>query len=304
MPPHAPAAFAAWRGLDWADANHDLCRPAAGAARRELLGRAPRPAALAPWLQPRRARCPGPPGAVGLELNKGPIVSARRPYEGLGRWPVHPFPLAQYRAAFPPSRATADPTAAALPGRTPPQTPRPAHPAPPPKGHEARLRTPRRTPPAPGRRQRPGPPSRAPGASKLRPPRSAGVARKRYGPLLGLLAPLAAAQSGTTRASPPLEPLCRAPHVRSADGSQPRIAAIKSAVALPPAPGRIPPHALGVPALGAQLRVPGPAITDVDTAIAAHAQDHPAVPVFDALPGAGAVWAPRLRVAFGAQRER
>ena len=38
--------------------------------------------------------------------------------------------------------------------------------------------------------------------------------------------------------------------------------------------------------------------------MAQHAQDHPDFPVFDALPGAGAVCAPRRRVAFGAQRER
>ena len=38
--------------------------------------------------------------------------------------------------------------------------------------------------------------------------------------------------------------------------------------------------------------------------MAQHAQDHPDFPVFDALPGAGAVCAPRLLVAFGAQRER
>ena len=65
-----------------------------------------------------------------------------------------------------------------------------------------------------------------------------------------------------------------------------------------------PPNVLLVPALGAQLRVTLQAIADVDTAIAPRAQEHPDFPVFDALPGAGAVFAPRLLVAFGAQRER
>jgi hypothetical protein len=46
------------------------------------------------------------------------------------------------------------------------------------------------------------------------------------------------------------------------------------------------------------------AIADFDNAMAPRAQDHPDFPVFDALPGAGAVCAPRLLVAFGAQRER
>jgi transposase len=54
-----------------------------------------------------------------------------------------------------------------------------------------------------------------------------------------------------------------------------------------------------VQALVAQLRVTWQAIADFDTAIAQRAQAH-----LDALPGAGAVFAPRLLVAFGAQRER
>jgi transposase len=47
-----------------------------------------------------------------------------------------------------------------------------------------------------------------------------------------------------------------------------------------------------------------PAIADFDTAIAQQAQCHPDFPLFDAWPGAGAVFVPRLRVAFGEPRER
>jgi len=46
------------------------------------------------------------------------------------------------------------------------------------------------------------------------------------------------------------------------------------------------------------------AIADFETALAHRAQGHPAFPVFDAWPGAGAVFAPRLLVAFGEQRAR
>jgi len=46
------------------------------------------------------------------------------------------------------------------------------------------------------------------------------------------------------------------------------------------------------------------AIADFDKAIAQRAQSHPDFPWFAALPGAGAVFAPRLLVAFGEQRER
>ena len=68
--------------------------------------------------------------------------------------------------------------------------------------------------------------------------------------------------------------------------------------------GVITPNALLVQALIAQLRVTLQAIADCDTAIAQRAQEHPDFPLFDALPGAGAVFAPRLLVAFGEQRER
>jgi transposase len=66
----------------------------------------------------------------------------------------------------------------------------------------------------------------------------------------------------------------------------------------------IAPNTLLGQALVAQLRVTLHAIADCDTAMAQRAQAHPDFPLFDALPGAGAVFAPRLLVAFGEQRER
>jgi len=101
-----------------------------------------------------------------------------------------------------------------------------------------------------------------------------------------------------------VEGFFRAHHVRSADVIATRIQAIKSARALTTDDGVITPNVLLVQALVAQLRVTMQAIADFDKAIAQRAQDHPDFPLFDALPGAGAVCAPRLLVAFGAQRER
>jgi hypothetical protein len=101
-----------------------------------------------------------------------------------------------------------------------------------------------------------------------------------------------------------LERFFRAHHVRSADVITTRIEAIKNAVALTTDAGVVVPNTLLVQALVAQLRVTLQAIADFDTAMAQRAQAHPDCPLFDALPGAGAVFAPRLLVAFGAQRER
>ena len=101
-----------------------------------------------------------------------------------------------------------------------------------------------------------------------------------------------------------LEACFRAHHVRAAEVMDSRIQAIKSALALTTDDGVITPNVLLVHALIAPRRVTLQAIADFDTAIAQCAQTHPDFPLFDALPGAGAVFAPRLLVAFGEQRER
>src|SRR5215510_8960264 len=114
MKSQAPAAFAAFVGLDWADAKHEVCLQAAGTAQREFLSLAHRPEAIDVWGQTLRTRFNGQPVAVCLELTKGPIVSALRNYDFLVLFPVHPLTVATYREAFTPSRAKDDPTDAEL----------------------------------------------------------------------------------------------------------------------------------------------------------------------------------------------
>ena len=70
--------FAAFVGLDWADATHDVCVQAAGTERREFVVLEHRPEAIDAWVYTLRTRFNGQPVAVCLELNKGPIVSALR----------------------------------------------------------------------------------------------------------------------------------------------------------------------------------------------------------------------------------
>jgi transposase len=83
-----------------------------------------------------------------------------------------------------------------------------------------------------------------------------------------------------------------------------RIHAIKTATPLTTDEGIIAPNVLLVQALTSQLRVTLDAIEAFDHAIAQRAQCHPDFPLFQALPGAGPVFASRLLVAFGEQRER
>src|SRR6266478_1342142 len=114
MKPHVSEAFAAFIGLDWADAKHDVCLQAAGTAPREFLSLAHSPEAINAWVQTLRTRFNGQPVAVCLELTKGPIVSALRNYDFLVLFPVNPLTVAKYREAFTPSRAKDDPTDAEL----------------------------------------------------------------------------------------------------------------------------------------------------------------------------------------------
>jgi len=256
------------------------------------------------WVCTLRTRCNGQPLAICLERKKGPMVSALHNDDGLVLLPVHPLPVATDRAALTPSRAHDDPTDAArqvdillthrdtLIPRSP-QSP-PMRAVAPGVASRRRLvgdhvRLPRRV----TRALTNSCPQVLPWCPK-KAPAILGDFRRRW-PTLNA-APRA---RRTTVAG-----FCRAHHVRSTDRIATRIEAIQSARARTTAAGVLAPTVLRVPALVAQLRVPVPAMADCAAAIAQRAQDHPAFPVFDALPGAGAVFAPRLLVACGAPRER
>src|SRR6266852_2924542 len=114
MTPVSHGEFAAFVGIDWADAKHDVCLQAAGSAKREGLTLEHTPEAIEAWVSTLRTRFSGQPVAVCLELTKGPLVSALRKYDFLVLFPINPLTLARYREAFTPSRAKDDPTDAAL----------------------------------------------------------------------------------------------------------------------------------------------------------------------------------------------
>jgi hypothetical protein len=73
-----------------------------------------------------------------------------------------------------------------------------------------------------------------------------------------------------------------------------RLHAIKAAIPFTTDAGVIAPHAVLVQTLVNQLRVTLEAIATFATAIAQRAQRHPDFPLFQALPGAGPVFASRL----------
>ena len=297
-------AFAAFVGIDWADAKHDGCLQVAGSAKREYFQLEHTPEAIDAWVTTLRTRFNGQPVAICLELNKGPLVSALRKYDFLVLFPINPLTLARYREAFTPSRAKDDPTDAALQLElllTHRDKLQPLQPQSPTMRALAQLIEHRR---------------RVVG-DKVRITNRLTSTLKNYFPhvlhwfqekdtaifcdFLSRWPTLKAVQLAR-RAT--LETFFRAHHVRYADVIAQRIQAIKAATPLTTDEGVIAPHALLVQALVAQLRVTLRAIADFDTAIAQRAQSHPDFPLFQALPGAGPVFAPRLLVAFGEQRAR
>src|SRR5713101_9422302 len=114
MTQSAPHTFAAFVGIDWADAKHDVCLQAAGSAKRECCQLDHTPEAIDAWVTTLRTRFNGQSVAVCLELNKGPLVFALRKYDFLILFPLNPLTVAKYREAFTPSRAKDDPTDAEL----------------------------------------------------------------------------------------------------------------------------------------------------------------------------------------------
>lgn len=106
--------FAAFMGLDWADAKHDICLQVAASDKREFHVLEHRPEGIEAWATDLLQRFQGKSIAIALKLNKGPIVEALRKYEGFVLFPINPMMLARYREAFTPSRAKDDPSDAEL----------------------------------------------------------------------------------------------------------------------------------------------------------------------------------------------
>ena len=104
------ADFAAVVGIDWSDRKHDICLVAADSDRKEFCVLEHSPEAINEWAAALRARFSGRPVALCLEQSRGPLIFALLKYDFLVLYPVHPTTLAKYREAFSPSRAKDDPT--------------------------------------------------------------------------------------------------------------------------------------------------------------------------------------------------
>lgn len=296
--------FAAWLGIDWADAKHDLCLLDATTGKKEFHTLKHKPEALQDFFLALRQRFAGQPLAVAVEQARGPLLFALLKYEFLTLYPIHPTTLARYREAFSPSRAKDDPTDAEYAAelllhhrdRLTAWTP-----------DDATTRTLQFL--VEQRRRLVGDRTRL--SNRLT------ALLKNYFPqvldwfpdvrtllvcdFLTRWPTLDAVQQADTAT---LEQFFRSHHAARQGLLARRLQAIQASQPLVTDAAVLKASVVLLKALLAQLRVTLTAIGDFDREIEQLCQTHADYPLFAALPGAGAVFAARLLAALGTQRTR
>ena len=106
--------FAAFVAIDWADEKHVWSMQAADSDERQRGEVNHNPEAIESWVAMLSSRFPGQPIAVAVEQSRGPLVFMLGKYEQLHVYPIHPRAAAQFRAALFPSGAKDDPVDADL----------------------------------------------------------------------------------------------------------------------------------------------------------------------------------------------
>ena len=106
--------FAAYVGLDWADEKHALCLESANGKVIEEVELEQKPAAVHDWVAQLRSRFEGKPIAIAVEQAKGALTYALMMYEFIVLYPINPKALAKYREALAVSGSKDDPSDARL----------------------------------------------------------------------------------------------------------------------------------------------------------------------------------------------
>jgi transposase len=106
--------YVAYVGIDWADRKHDIALYdcASGTWQESIIKT--RPQDILDWVNQLRARYREGKIAVAMEQKRGPLLYALCQYDNLVLFPINPRTLANYRKAFQPSRAKSDPVDARL----------------------------------------------------------------------------------------------------------------------------------------------------------------------------------------------
>jgi transposase len=106
--------YALLLGIDWADAVHEVCycKPQSQTRSHQQVKQDPN--VLHDWLGKLRQHYPGQPIAVAVEQKQGALIHGLREYDFIDIYPVNPATSAQYRNAFHTSGAKDDPGDAEL----------------------------------------------------------------------------------------------------------------------------------------------------------------------------------------------
>jgi len=299
-----PSPVAAWVGLDWADQQHVICLYEVATGQSTVSRLEQKPEVLQDWLSQLRQRFGGAPVAIVLEQARGAVIYALLSADFVRLYPVNPQSLASYRKAYAPSGAKSDPADAVLlmeMVRNSPERFRPWKP------DDADTRSLQLL--TENRRQLVN--------QKTALTNQLTSLLKTYYPqaleLAGVLDSLQACDFLTQW--PTLEALqqARAGQIRQLyrEHGHPRLEQLDrrleqicQARPLTTDPAALLSGSMMVQALVQQLRPLLGAIERFDRQIAVLFRKHPDRPLFDSLPGAGAVLAPRLVAAFGTDRDR
>ena len=296
--------YAALVGIDWAHQKHDICLQEAGSDKLEYSVLEHSPEAIDAWARGLRERFGGRPVAMGLELTRGPLVSALQKYDFIALYPINPTSLARYRNTWFVSGAKDDPSDAALAldmMKTHPERFTVLKP------QSAEMRALQQLVEA--RRCLVDDRTRItnriidalkgyhPHVLKWFDDRSTAL----FGDFLERWPTLEAVQKVRRDV---LERFFRQHNVRGQTRIDGRIDAIKSAMTLTDDPGVVIPNQLLVRSLVAQLHPLRQSIAEYDVEIKRLCESHRDFAIFDSFPGAADVFAPRLLAAWGEDRSR
>ena len=300
----SPEAVAAWVGWDWAEQRHQLYLYDVQSGQGESYSLESSPEALQLWLAQLRQRFGGAPVALVLEQGRGAVISALLSCEFVILYPVNPQSLANYRKAYDTSGAKSDSRDAELlqeMGRHGPHRFRAWKP------DDAETRSLQWL--TEGRRQLVD--------QKTALTQQLSSRLKTYYPqALELAGELGGRQAcdflkrwptlaDLQKARPSQLRQCYQEQGRpSHQQLEQRLEQIRQARPLTQDPALLRAGAMMAQALADQMLSLLAALERFDQEMAALFQQHPDRPLFDCLPGAGKVLAPRLLAAFGTDRER
>jgi transposase len=299
-----PPKVAAWVGLDWADQQHVICLYDVSTGQREIARLEQKPEAFEDWLSQLRQRFSEAKVAIVLEQARGAVIYALLSVDFLLLYPVNPQSLASYRKAYVPSGAKSDPADAVLlmeMVRNSPERFRPCKP------DDADTRSLQLL--TENRRQLVN--QKTAFTNQL-----TGLLKNYYPQALELAGDLDSLQAcDFLKKWPTLETLQRAKpsQIRKLyldygrprpEQLQQRLDKIRQARSLTTDPAVVLSSSMMVQVLVEQLLPLLDAIERFNRQIAAIFRKHPDRSLFECLPGAGAVLAPRLLAAFGADRDR